>query len=175
MEVEHLRDPFGIAFWPEFRGRDGSRTPMPWQAGVKHGGFTAGDDPWLPVPDAHHAMAVDVHEEDTDGLLHAFRRFLAWRRSQPALVHGALRPLELPEPLVGFVRELDGESVIAVFNLADKPVVAELDCVGLIVPLVNSGFAPDIFGHSVFLPRHGAFFAALVPEYAAQDTRLATA
>ena len=24
-----LRDPFGIAFWPEFRGRDGSRTPMP--------------------------------------------------------------------------------------------------------------------------------------------------
>lgn len=25
---ERLRDPFGIAFWPEYRGRDGCRTPL---------------------------------------------------------------------------------------------------------------------------------------------------
>ena len=25
-----LRDPYGIAFWPNFKGRDGCRTPMPW-------------------------------------------------------------------------------------------------------------------------------------------------
>ena len=29
---EALRDPYGIAFWPTFKGRDGCRTPMPWDA-----------------------------------------------------------------------------------------------------------------------------------------------
>ena len=29
---EDLQDPYGITMWPEFKGRDGCRTPMPWQA-----------------------------------------------------------------------------------------------------------------------------------------------
>ena len=27
---ELLQDPYGITFWPEFKGRDGCRTPIPW-------------------------------------------------------------------------------------------------------------------------------------------------
>ncbi len=65
LTLDQLRDPFGIAYWPEFRGRDGSRTPIPWRAGVPHAGFTAGGDaPWLPMPAAHHALAVDRAEAD---------------------------------------------------------------------------------------------------------------
>jgi alpha-glucosidase len=29
---EALQDPYGMAFWPNFKGRDGCRTPMPWDA-----------------------------------------------------------------------------------------------------------------------------------------------
>ena len=29
---EKLQDPYGIVFWPVFKGRDGCRTPMPWTA-----------------------------------------------------------------------------------------------------------------------------------------------
>ncbi len=36
---ESLRDPYGIAFWPNFKGRDGCRTPMPWN-GAEHAGFS---------------------------------------------------------------------------------------------------------------------------------------
>jgi alpha-glucosidase len=36
---ERLQDPYGIAFWPEFKGRDGCRTPMPWMAQEKFGRF----------------------------------------------------------------------------------------------------------------------------------------
>jgi alpha-glucosidase len=118
-----LRDPFGIAYWPAFRGRDGSRTPMPWDAGAPHGGFTAAAAPWLPVPEAHRSLAVDVQEADGSSLLHAFRRFLHWRRGVPALVRGTLRPVALPAPLVGFVREYNGQRVLAVFNLSDQPVM----------------------------------------------------
>ncbi len=28
---EDLHDPYGIEFWPEFKGRDGCRTPMVWE------------------------------------------------------------------------------------------------------------------------------------------------
>ena len=166
---EHLRDPFGIAYWPEFRGRDGSRTPMPWECGVPHGGFTTADAPWLPVPPSHHTKAVDLHEEDADALLHAFRRFLAWRRQHPAMVLGGLRPLDLPEPLIGFIREHGEDRVLALFNLSGEPAATEIDEPGTIVPLARSGFMPEVIGRSVVLNGHGAFFASLVSEPAQQD------
>ena len=116
-----MRDPFGIAYWPEFRGRDGSRTPMPWQGAQTHAGFTTGT-PWLPVPAAHRALAVDAQEADADSLLHGWRHFLAFRRAHPALVRGALRPLDLPEPCLGFVREDAHERVLCLFNLAGEKI-----------------------------------------------------
>ena len=45
---EALQDPYGITFWPNFKGRDGCRTPMPWTEGAL-AGFTTGK-PWLPIP-----------------------------------------------------------------------------------------------------------------------------
>ena len=32
LAFEDLRDPYGIRFWPGYKGRDGCRTPMPWEA-----------------------------------------------------------------------------------------------------------------------------------------------
>ena len=37
---EDLQDPYGIRFWPEFKGRDGCRTPMVWDGTDKNGGFS---------------------------------------------------------------------------------------------------------------------------------------
>ncbi|MCP6156769.1 hypothetical protein NL403_26865, partial [Klebsiella pneumoniae] len=59
LDLDDLRDPFGMAFWPEFPGRDGCRTPMPWIGGARHAGFTDAGKPWLPVPEAHRALAAD--------------------------------------------------------------------------------------------------------------------
>ncbi|MDR3529709.1 MAG: alpha glucosidase [Rhodopila sp.] len=147
-----LRDPFGIAYWPEFRGRDGSRTPMPWSSAAPHGGFTTATTPWLPVPEAHRALAVDAQEADGSSLMHAFRRFLHWRRGVPALVHGTLRPLDLPAPLVGFVREYEGQRVLAVFNLSDQTVSFEM---GSAAAMAGSGFEAK----DGCLPPYGVMFA----------------
>jgi alpha-glucosidase len=136
-----LRDPFGIAYWPEFRGRDGSRTPMPWCAEAPHAGFTTGNNPWLPVPPSHRALAVDVQEADPASLLHAFRRFLYWRRSLPVLRLGKLSTVSLPEPLVGFIRAYEGDNLLAVFNLSDQPAPLDLTAFGRLTVLEESGFA----------------------------------
>jgi alpha-glucosidase len=118
LRPEELRDPFGLAYWPEFRGRDGSRTPMPWQATAWHAGFTGpGATPWLPVPPAHRALAVDAQEGDPESVLEFARALLDRRRRWPALRHGTLEPLDLPAPLLGFVRAWEGARVLCVFNL----------------------------------------------------------
>ena len=116
-----LRDPFGIAYWPEFRGRDGSRTPMPWVADAPHGGFSR-ERPWLPVFDAHRKRAVDVMEADRHSLLHDWRRFLRHRADHSALVRGDMRNLRLPSPLIGFVREDARERILCLFNFSAETV-----------------------------------------------------
>ena len=155
LALADLRDPFGIAFFPEFRGRDGSRTPLPWSGSAPEAGFTAGS-PWLPVPDAHRTLAVD-----RSALLGDWQRFLHWRRGVPAMTRGHLRPLDLPAPLIGFVREWQGTRILALFNLAEQPVAADLGAFPGLRPLPECGFAPPVSDDTALLPPFGALFAAL--------------
>ncbi|MGE5503437.1 MAG: alpha-glucosidase [Actinomycetota bacterium] len=107
---ERLVDPFGRNFWPDFKGRDGCRTPLPWTLAPEP------VRPWLPVPDAHRALAVEVQEADGASTLNVTRRLLRWRRRHPALVDGALRLVDLDPALVAFEREGGGERLLCVFN-----------------------------------------------------------
>ncbi len=82
---EDLQDPYGIEFWPEFKGRDGCRTPMVWDANTNtHGGFSTAK-PWLPVPDEHLARAVSVQQADPNSVLNHYRDAIALRHRHPAL------------------------------------------------------------------------------------------
>ncbi|WP_300581376.1 alpha-amylase family glycosyl hydrolase, partial [uncultured Pseudoalteromonas sp.] len=68
---EDLQDPYGITFWPNFKGRDGCRTPMPWDAAdAEQAGFST-VKPWLPVGDAHKSVAVNTQDQDKDSILNA--------------------------------------------------------------------------------------------------------
>ncbi|EQD35900.1 alpha amylase catalytic region, partial [mine drainage metagenome] len=157
---EALRDPFGIAFWPNFKGRDGCRTPMPWRDSPG-GGFSTGT-PWLPVADEHLPLAVSRQESDPDSPLNRLRRFLRWRREQPALRWGEIRFLTTPEPILAFQRRLDGVTVLAVFNLSPQPQRAHLPISGRIQALDGHGLASGrIEGQEVELPSYGVIFAAV--------------
>ncbi|WP_029007343.1 alpha-amylase family glycosyl hydrolase [Azospirillum halopraeferens] len=116
-----LRDPFGKTYWPEFQGRDGSRTPLPWRADADHCGFTAASAPWLPVPAAHRAHAIDRLDARPDGPLAVWRTTLALRRAHPALRHGAVAAVEAEGAVLAFERVAEGERVLAVINTADAP------------------------------------------------------
>lgn len=156
---EQLRDPYGITFWPNFKGRDGCRTPMPWTADAG-AGFSTGT-PWLPIPDAHRARSVAAQEADEGSVLAAARRFLHWRRARPALVIGDQQFLDAPEPVLASVRSHDGTRVLAVFNLASTPVDWPLPD-GLVGarPLDGHGLAGAVIEAGVVrLPPHGVLFA----------------
>ena len=112
---DELTDPIGIRFWPRNKGRDGCRTPMPWENGPQ-AGFTTGT-PWLPVRAPHPAMSVAEQEADPSATLHRARRLLAFRRGSEALRHGGVRFLDVAPPLLAFERG-EGEGVVlCAFNL----------------------------------------------------------
>ena len=149
LTFEQLQDPYGITFWPVFKGRDGCRTPLAWSSDP-HGGFTEGD-PWLPVFDAHIERAVSVQDDRSDSVLNAFRRFAHWRRSQPALRYGTLAFLEAQEPLLAFTRSFEGETLVAVFNLSPQAQTWELP--GLVCEALDGhGLAGSLAGGKVELP-----------------------
>ena len=110
-----LRDPYGIAFWPNFKGRDGCRTPMPW-SDVAGAGFSSAE-PWLPIPAQHRALAVSRQEADTGSVLNAFRTFMQWRKSQPALRLGDIRFFDAPEPVLVFTRTA-GDTMLLVDSIS---------------------------------------------------------
>ena len=163
LAYHELRDPYGIAFYPEFRGRDGCRTPMPWRADAVHAGFTTAAAPWLPVPDSHRACAVDRQDGDPGSVLNGWRRFLAWRKRHPALVRGDLTMVDVPAPLVAFTRAADAERVLAVFNLADRAVAVPRHLLrGAVRLLHDHGFGHQRDDDGVILPAHGALFAEVL-------------
>ena len=116
--VSQLRDPFGQALYPDVVGRDGSRTPMPWQATAISAGFSDLEDTWLPIPDSHRPRAVDAQNEDPSSLLNTWRRLLHWRRRQPALMQGDCNILDTEPPIFAFVREAPQQRLLCIFNLS---------------------------------------------------------
>jgi len=149
---EALQDPYGIAFWPNFKGRDGCRTPMPWS---EDGGFSA-HTPWLPIPEAHRAMSVVAQESDAQSVLNAVRRFLGWRKDQPALRTGDITFLEAPEPLLAFVRREAGQSLLVVFNLSERQVEWTMPATHAHARLMEDAPVNDariVDGRVVLLPR----------------------
>ena len=133
---------------------------MPW-LDRSGGGFSQGV-PWLPVPAEHLALAVSRQEHDPDSPLNGFRHFLRWRREQPALRWGEISFLELPEPLLGFTRELDGERVLALFNLGGQAQRVALPLRASMAALNGHGLQSGQFdGPAAVLPPHGVLFATI--------------
>jgi alpha-glucosidase len=120
---DQLRDPVGDLYYPLFKGRDGCRTPMPWNSEVPQLGFTSGT-PWLPLGPDHAALAVSRQEKDTDSTLAYARRVMAARRAHPALRLGTLELL--PGPGLAFIRRMGGEAIVCAFNLDEGDIVLDL-------------------------------------------------
>ncbi len=114
---ERLRDPEAIAFWPSGIGRDGARTPMPWEANANMAGFTSAADAWLPLDPRHRALAVDVQEADPNSVLAFTRAMIALRRESIALREGEFVSLPSSAPLLAFERRAKNARILCIFNL----------------------------------------------------------
>ena len=117
---EKLLDPEAIANWPRTLGRDGARTPMPWKHNAALAGFSD-QEPWLPMDEVHAQLAVDTQEKDSAAVLSFARRLVWLRKETPPIRHGAIEFVEAPEPILCFTRQLEGETILCLFNMGPLP------------------------------------------------------
>jgi alpha-glucosidase len=158
LSFDQLVDPFGIAFWPEFKGRDGCRTPLPW-TNEALGGFTESAQPWLPIAEEQRALAVSEQEWNRHSVLHAYRDFLHVRRNHPELRHGEIEFLYNDETTLTFLRRFKGKCLYVAINTAnqDKIFPVELSLLALTLPeAIQSGY---VDGNTVVLPSYSILLA----------------
>jgi alpha-glucosidase len=144
---DEVQDPIGKLGWPLEKGRDGERTPMQWNDGV-NAGFSAAK-PWLPVPGSAKTHNVAGELKDPDSVLNFYRRLLALRHTEPALLEGDYLALNPDDPNVfAYLRRYKGEAVLVVLNMSASAQKVRLDLgpAGFAAPklqvLLANGHAP---------------------------------
>lgn len=158
---EDLQDPYGIEFWPEYKGRDGCRTPMVWD---ELGGFGSADKAWLPISAKHRAYAVSTQEQDENSVLNFVRQLLRWRKQYPALIAGSLDfdlgKLAEHEQVLVFRRSMEGQSsILVVLNFSDRAQQLELVLPGTLLDCF--GFSANLEAGTLKLPALAAAFIQL--------------
>ncbi|MBO6719953.1 MAG: alpha-glucosidase [Rhizobiaceae bacterium] len=160
LAFEDLHDPYGIRFWPEFKGRDGCRTPMVWDSGEPNAGFSAGK-PWLPVPADHITHAVNTQTGVDDSMLEHYRRILAFRSEHPSLVKGSIEFLATSGDAIAFIRHYGNEHILCAFNLGGTPAEIDLDDKLSPVAIPGHGLSGQHAGRKIRLDAYGGWFGRL--------------
>lgn len=157
---EDLRDPYGIQFWPDFKGRDGCRTPMVWEADRPGAGFSEGQ-PWLPVPPEHRHLAVDIQDRQTASILNHYRHFIRFRRQRRSLAKGDMNVVSSDDNVLVFTRSTPDETIVCIFNFNGDWKRIPSPCGGL-APLDDHGFSGLLREGVVELAPYDAFFAEVL-------------
>lgn len=117
---DRIRDPQDLRQPGLGLGRDGARTPMPWDDSV-HAGFST-EEPWLPLNEDWHTRNVAAQEDDPRSMLKLYRELLALRRAHPSLNLG---DLTLHPPGDGVLlferRHPDDHRLLVALNLTRAP------------------------------------------------------
>lgn len=131
--VLNFGDELGLGEDLSLPERESVRTPMQWSAG-RNAGFSdaAPERLYRPVitggPFGYERVNVERQSADPASLLTFMRRAIRTSKSVPAFSEGDWAFLPSEEPaLLAHCSTLDGESVYALHNLADRPVSVTLD------------------------------------------------
>jgi alpha-glucosidase len=160
---EDVRDPIGKTGWPAEKGRDGERTPMQWNTST-NAGFSK-HEPWLPVPPSYKTHNVASELKDPNSVLSLYKKVLALRRTNVALIEGSYTALNEDDPnIMSYLRSYKGKAVLVALNMSDKPQTVKFDLAKqgfskfILTPLVGT-FESDKTGVLELKP-----FAAVIAE-----------
>ena len=117
IKKDELRDPQGIRFWPDIKGRDGCRLPFPWDSKLTNQGFNSGTKPWLP---AVNKLSLDQAKADSGSTFHVLQEMLQIRKKFPALQNGSYRKILLDGDCFVFERKTEDETMLIAANFSTE-------------------------------------------------------
>jgi alpha-glucosidase len=143
-----VKDPIGRTGWPNEIGRDGERTPMQWNADANAGFSTS--KPWLPVPPSYKTHNVAVESKDANSVLSMYKKVLALRHGNEALIDGSYMALNEDDVnVMSYLRTYKGKAVLVALNMSGSPKKASFN-------LAEKGFGSSTLKGLVTTPKSSA-------------------
>ena len=157
---ELIVDPYGKKFYPKFKGRDGCRTPMPWTSDAKNCSFSpAESETWLPIPEAHQNLAVNLQQGTDGSLLRLTRQLIDFRR-RGGFGSDTLTLLPGSDPLLAFARGEHEDGAIFIFNISAQRQVMPFEPSRYVFEETLSSSELILGEESIELPPWGWFIGA---------------
>ena len=114
---EDVKDPIGRTGWPAEKGRDGERTPMQWNT-TPNAGFST-TEPWLPVPPSYKTHNVESESKDPSSIFSLYKKVLALRHTNEALLDGSYTALNEDDPnVMSYLRSYKGKAILVALNMS---------------------------------------------------------
>lgn len=111
---EKLQDPWAKETWPTWQGRDGCRTPMPWDRKTPN-------DQWLPIPESHYALNMESQNANPDSTLNTTRNVLLWRKNNIDLFKAKFKFIETSNSKIIHIQyKKDEIETNCIFNLDNQ-------------------------------------------------------
>lgn len=121
---KYIRDLYGKLFYPFYKGRDRSRTPMQWSSKPYAGFSTA--RPWLPVNGNYRKVNVEKAKAESGSLLNLHKKLIKLRRKHTALHKGTICFESSDNQVLIFTRSHKEERIMVLLNFSRKPQVVQL-------------------------------------------------
>jgi alpha-glucosidase len=163
---EDVKDPIGRTGWPNEIGRDGERTPMQWNTDA-NAGFSK-KDPWLPVPPSYKTHNVAVESKDANSVLSMYKKVLALRHTNEALMEGNYIALNEDDAnVMSYLRSYKGKAVLVALNMSGSAQKASFNLAGKGFPSASlkslvATSQSSAKGMDVSLEPYGVFIAEVV-------------
>jgi alpha-glucosidase len=122
---ERVRDPAELNQPGKGMGRDGCRTPMPWDAS-EHAGFSR-VEPWLPLWPGAKDRNVSAERTAPRSIYRLHQNLIGLRRKRRALSIGSYRPIRCEGDFLLYLREHEGERLMVALNLSSDAVTAAIE------------------------------------------------
>jgi len=117
VRYSQIKDPIGRRYWPIFKGRDGCRSPMQWNA-EPHAGFS-NSTPWLPVNKNFHSRSVAFQLDDPNSLINVYKTLLRMRKQHTCLHAGEFELIEnANKKVLVYSRSAIDENALIVVNFS---------------------------------------------------------
>ncbi len=129
-----IKDRIGRTFWPIYKGRDQSRTPMQWSSET-NAGFSS-SEPWLPINKDYITNNIKDKSKEKESLINFYKKLIDIRNNTPALSQGDWKPLiKGVDKIIVYSRNYEKQSIIVILNFSDdnRSISTDLNCEGEIL------------------------------------------
>ena len=118
---EYRRDPafFRQPSESEYKGRDGCRVPIPWDADLPNAGFT-NSEPWLPMPEGWANYSASIQNDDPNSMLNYYRNMIQRRREENWMKSGVIGDVETSSGILSFDKTSGNKRVRVLINFSDS-------------------------------------------------------